>query len=46
MDESIRTDEAVYPTQAVLDKTYVSTELPPKIQRLMTRTWTKVKTGR
>lgn len=38
MDESIRTDEAVYPTQAVLDKTYVSTELPPKVQRLMTRT--------
>ena len=46
MDESIRTDEAVYPTQAVLDKTYVSTELPPKVQRLMTRTWTKVKTGK
>ena len=46
MDESIRTDEAVYPTQAVLDKTYVSTELPPKTQRLMTRTWTKVKTGK
>ena len=46
MDESIRTDEAVYPTQAVLDKTYVSIELPAKIQRLMTRTWTKVKTGK
>ncbi len=46
MDESIRTDEAVYPTQAVLDKTYVSTELPPNIQRLMTRSWTKVKTGK
>ena len=46
MDASIRADEAVYPTQAVLDKTYVSTELPPKVQRLMTRTWTKVKTGK
>ena len=34
------------PTQAVLDKTYVSIELPAKIQRLMTRTWTKVKTGK
>ncbi|VVP02880.1 MULTISPECIES: polyamine ABC transporter substrate-binding protein [Pseudomonas] len=46
MDESIRTDEAVYPPQAVLDKTYVSIELPPNIQRLMTRSWTKVKSGK
>ena len=46
MEQSIRTDEAVYPPQAVLDKTYVSTELPPNIQRLMTRSWTKVKTGK
>ncbi|MDN4544378.1 MULTISPECIES: polyamine ABC transporter substrate-binding protein [unclassified Pseudomonas] len=46
MDQSIRTDEAVYPPQAVLDKTYVSVELPPNIQRLMTRSWTKVKSGK
>ncbi|MGF0240378.1 polyamine ABC transporter substrate-binding protein [Rhodococcus sp. IEGM1300] len=46
MEQSIRTDEAVYPPQAVLDKTYVSVELPPNIQRLMTRSWTKVKTGK
>ena len=46
MEQSIRTDEAVYPPQAVLDKTYVSTELPPNIQRLMTRSWTKVKSGK
>ena len=46
MEQSIRTDEAVYPPQAVLDKTYVSIELPPNIQRLMTRSWTKVKTGK
>ncbi|WP_269783801.1 polyamine ABC transporter substrate-binding protein [Pseudomonas protegens] len=46
MEQSIRTDEAVYPPQEVLDKTYVSTELPPNIQRLMTRSWTKVKTGK
>jgi len=46
MDESIRTDESVYPPQAVLDKTYVSIELPPNIQRLMTRSWTKVKSGK
>ncbi|ETF05118.1 ABC transporter substrate-binding protein [Pseudomonas moraviensis R28-S] len=46
MEQSIRTDEAVYPPQAVLDKTYVSTELPANIQRLMTRSWTKVKSGK
>ncbi len=46
MEQSIRTDESIYPPQAVLDKTYVSIELPPNIQRLMTRSWTKVKSGK
>ncbi|MDR8365819.1 MULTISPECIES: polyamine ABC transporter substrate-binding protein [Pseudomonas] len=46
MDQAVRTDEAVYPSQAVVDKLYVNTELPPKIQRLMTRSWTKVKSGK
>ncbi|PKA70577.1 putrescine transport system substrate-binding protein [Pseudomonas baetica] len=45
MEQSIRTDASVYPPQAVIDKAYVSTELPPNIQRLMTRSWTKVKSG-
>ncbi|MBM3104982.1 polyamine ABC transporter substrate-binding protein [Pseudomonas sp. V1] len=46
MDQSVRTDAAVYPPQEVLDKLYVSSELPPKVQRLMTRSWTKVKSGK
>ena len=46
MDQAVRTDEAVYPSQAVVDKLYVNSELPPKIQRLMTRSWTKVKSGK
>ncbi|KAA0950392.1 MULTISPECIES: polyamine ABC transporter substrate-binding protein [unclassified Pseudomonas] len=46
MEQSIRTDEAVYPPQAVLDRTFVNGELPPKVQRLMTRSWTKVKSGK
>ena len=46
MEQSIRTNEAVYPPQAVLDRTFVNFELPPKVQRLMTRSWTKVKTGK
>ncbi|WP_277930413.1 MULTISPECIES: polyamine ABC transporter substrate-binding protein [unclassified Pseudomonas] len=45
MEQSIRTDASVYPPQAVIDKAYVSIELPPNIQRLMTRSWTKVKSG-
>ncbi len=46
MEQSIRTDAAVDPPQAVLDRTFVNFELPPKVQRLMTRSWTKVKTGK
>ena len=46
MDQEIREDESVYPPQAVLDKLYVMAELPPKAQRLMTRSWTKIKSGR
>ncbi|RON03799.1 polyamine ABC transporter substrate-binding protein [Pseudomonas brassicacearum] len=46
MNQAVRTDEAVYPSQAVVDKLYVNAELPPKIQRLMTRSWTKVKSGK
>ncbi|RMS04382.1 Putrescine-binding periplasmic protein [Pseudomonas coronafaciens pv. garcae] len=46
MDQSIRTDAAVYPPQEVLDRLFVNSELPPKVQRLMTRSWTKVKSGK
>jgi putrescine transport system substrate-binding protein len=46
MDQAVRTDPAVYPPQEIVDKLYVNSELPPKIQRLMTRSWTKVKTGK
>ncbi len=46
MDQDVRSDESVYPPQAVLDNLYISAELPPKVQRLMTRSWTKVKSGK
>lgn len=46
MDQKIRTDAAVYPPQEVLDRLFVNSELPPKVQRLMTRSWTKVKSGK
>ena len=46
MDQDVRNDESVYPPQAVLDKLFISAELPVKVQRLMTRSWTKVKSGK
>jgi putrescine transport system substrate-binding protein len=46
MDQDVRNDPAVYPPQSVQDKLYVNVELPPKVQRLMTRSWTKVKSGK
>lgn len=45
MDQDVRNDPSVYPPQAVLDKLYIPAELPVKVQRLMTRAWTKVKSG-
>ena len=46
VDEAIRTDPGVYPSQAVLQKLYTFTDLEPKTQRTMTRSWTKIKSGR
>ena len=46
MEQDVRNDESVYPPQAIQDKLYVNVELPPKVQRLMTRSWTKVKSGK
>ncbi|MHB0818313.1 polyamine ABC transporter substrate-binding protein [Stutzerimonas stutzeri] len=45
MDPEVRQDQSIYPPQNVLDRLFVNNELPPKIQRLMTRTWTKLKSG-
>ena len=46
MDPQLKSNESVYPPQAVLDNLYISAELPPKVQRQMTRAWTKVKSGK
>lgn len=45
MDPDVRNDASVYPPQAVLDRLFISAELPVKVQRLMTRSWTKIKSG-
>jgi putrescine transport system substrate-binding protein len=45
MDQDVRNDAAVYPPQAVLDRLFVSAELPADLQRVMTRSWTRIKSG-
>ena len=46
VDEAIRTDPGIYPSQEVLQKLYTFTDLDPKTQRTMTRSWTRIKSGR
>ncbi|MFF7709247.1 extracellular solute-binding protein [Pseudomonas sp. NPDC007930] len=46
IDADIKNDPAIYPSEAVMAKLYVSAELPPAIMRLMTRDWTKIKSNR
>ncbi len=46
VDESIRTDEGIYPSKEVMDKLYTFPDLDSKTQRAMTRSWTKIKSGR
>jgi len=46
MDEEIADNPSIYPPQTVLDKTYVSVELPQNIIRVMTRSWTRIKSGK
>ena len=46
LDEAIRTDPGIYPSQDVLKKLYTFPDLDPKTQRAMTRSWTKIKSGR
>jgi putrescine transport system substrate-binding protein len=44
--EEIRTNPGIYPTQETMAKLYAFPDLPAKTQRLMTRTWTTIKSGK
>lgn len=46
LDESIRNDPGIYPPAEVMAKLHAPLMLPPKVQRLRVRTWTRVKSGR
>jgi putrescine transport system substrate-binding protein len=46
VDEEIRNNPGIYPTEAASKKLYTFSELSPSVQRAVTRSWTKVKSGR
>ena len=45
LDPKVRDNPGIYPSDAVIDKLFVSADLPPNIQRVITREWTRIKTG-
>ena len=46
MDKALVQNPEVYPPQHVLDKLYISSTPSPKIMRVMTRSWSKIKSNR
>ncbi|WP_328587494.1 polyamine ABC transporter substrate-binding protein [Algihabitans albus] len=44
--EEVRTDPAIYPSEAVQEKLFAAAVKSPRYKRLETRAWTRVKTGR
>lgn len=46
VDEAIRNDPGIYPPAEVMSKLFTFPDLPAKSQRLMTRSWTKIKSGK
>lgn len=45
VDEDIRNNPGIYPPPETMKKLYAFGELSPKVQRAMTRSWTKIKSG-
>lgn len=45
VDEAVTSSPAAFPTSAQVAKMYTTQVLPPKIERLQTRTWTNFKAG-
>jgi len=46
IDKEILDDPGIYPPQDVAKKLYTFKVLPPNVDRVYTRTWTRVKTGK
>ena len=45
LEEDVIGDPAIYPTPATLENLYTTTPYPAKVQRVVTRMWTKIKSG-
>ena len=45
LNEDVIGDPAIYPNQAALSRLYTTSPYPPNVQRVVTRLWTKVKSG-
>ncbi|WP_435140258.1 polyamine ABC transporter substrate-binding protein [Pseudopelagicola sp. nBUS_19] len=45
LEEDVIGDPAIYPDAATLENLYTTSPYPPKIQRSVTRMWTKIKSG-
>jgi len=43
--EDVIDDTAIYPDAATLENLFTTRPYPPKVQRVVTRTWTKIKSG-
>jgi len=46
VDIDILEDSSIYPTAEVMEKLYIARERPLDLQRVITRTWNRVKSGR
>lgn len=46
IDKEILENPAIYPDEATMNRLFISTPYPQKVQRVVTRVWTRVKTGR
>lgn len=45
LEEDVIGDPAIYPDEATLENLYTAVPYPPRVQRTVTRLWTKVKSG-
>ncbi|WP_300512888.1 polyamine ABC transporter substrate-binding protein [Aliiroseovarius sp.] len=45
LEEDVIGDPAIYPDEATLENLYTTTPYPAKVQRVVTRMWTRIKSG-
>ena len=45
LDEDVIGDPAIYPSEETLENLFTTTPYDPKVQRVVTRLWTKIKSG-